>query len=189
MGFPSGFKSVNMNPKIISIPSSIKINDANIINCPYCNELLVKEVKTKSDLIDKCTDCFDRDKSDFPSQSYSYDDHINRNVPCKCEYELKDVLYITCQKCIHPKCISCDNLINNLSVKNCNECIKKQNKSEFNANFSTSTIEEKLKLHGIKKLNILAKKKNIPSYSTFNKATLITKLIPLTHHNDFPIIL
>ena len=111
---------------IIAIPPSIKITDANIINCPCCNELLVKEVKKKNYLIDKCTDCFDRDRSQFGSMSYSYDDHINRNVPCKCEYGLKDFLYITCNNCLHPKCISCDKLINihALFVKNPKKCTK-----------------------------------------------------------------
>ena len=57
----------------------------------------------------------------------------------------------------------------------------------FNKEWKTLSIKDKLELHGIKKLRLLSKNKNIKGYSKYNKNELIEMLFPYVCNNDFPI--
>ena len=169
-------------------PSFLKLDNINIINCPYCDELLHKEVKEGKYLINECGYCRYSDRP-FTIGSSSLNQHYSNG--CSCEYSKQNYMYIICNNCLNPKCNNCDNKLtigytyepNRL----CSTCINIQNKDKFNNKWYSSTPHEKLNLYGIIKLKILAKNKNIKGYSKYTKKELVEQLIPLVNENDFPI--
>jgi hypothetical protein len=66
----------------------------------------------------------------------------------------------------------------------CKKCIEK---TTFNNKWNTSTLQEKLYMYGIKKLQLLAKNKKIKGFSKYKKSELICILIPVINEKDFPI--
>jgi len=169
-------------------PSFLKINDINIINCPCCNEILNKEVKKGAYLINECGYCIYSDRP-FTIGSSSLNQHYSNG--CSCEYGEKDYTYISCNKCLNPKCNNCDNkLILSYTYEPdriCSMCNDKKNKEDFNIKWKLSTSQEKLQLYGIVKLKTLAKNKNIKGYSKYTKKELIEQLSSLVNEKDFPI--
>jgi hypothetical protein len=101
----------------------------------------------------------------------------------------QNCIKMSCERCISPKCTDCNKLIScnetNCSVgRRCYDCNKKHN---FKTLWKLGSLEQKLKSHGIIKLKILAKNKNIKNYSKFTKHQLLNILSPLLCINDFPI--
>jgi hypothetical protein len=101
-------------------PNELLINDKNIINCTICNNLLIKEIKEGSYLINDCNYCRYSDRP-FVMGSSSLYNHYPEG--CTCEYGKKDFLYIICKICKFPKCSKCGTKINNC-ISECNNCKK-----------------------------------------------------------------
>jgi hypothetical protein len=165
-------------------PYTLKF-DSNINVCPCCNSILQKEIKSGKYLIgSECGYCRYLDRP-FGGCGNTASSHYGG---CSCEYGEKDYLYISCKKCLFPKCIKCGDKCyckgddcNNII---CRKCIKT---TEFNNKWNTSTPQEKLNTYAIKKLQILAKNKKIKGFSKYKKNELINILIPLVSNEDFPI--
>ncbi len=102
-----------------------------------------------------------------------------------------------CDNC--NKCIRCNKILfdkdneyylehNAFTVLNdrylCKECSKK---SEFNNKWKSMNITDKLEIHGLKKLHVLAKEKNIKGFSKLSKGELIAQLLPCVKDSDFHI--
>jgi hypothetical protein len=164
-------------------PYELLINDKNIINCIICNNLLIKEIKEGSYLINDCGYCRYSDRP-FVIGSSSLYNHYPEG--CTCEYGKKEFLYIICNICKFPKCNKCGIKINNC-ISKCNNCEKILEKNKFNEKWNISNPIEKLNMYGIIKLKKIAKMKNLKGYSKYNKNELIEKLKLLVNDNDFPI--
>ena len=63
----------------------------------------------------------------------------------------------------------------------------KKRKQEFTARFAVMNLEERLRLHGTKKLLILAKKYNVKGRSKLSREKLIDTLCHVASVSDFPI--
>jgi hypothetical protein len=170
--------------EIMSEPFNIKVNSEDTI-CPCCNSLLQKEIRDGEYLIgDECRYCRYLDRP-FGGCGNTALSHYGG---CECVYGNKDYLYISCQKCLYPTCVKCEdkckcigNGCNNIVCKKCIE------KTTFNNKWNTSTLQEKLYMYGIKKLQLLAKNKKIKGFSKYKKSELICILIPVINEKDFPI--
>ncbi len=177
---------------IIINPSFLEINDTSTEKCPLCNTLLEKEIKKhKEKIFYECAYCRYQDRP-FGIGSSSLQ-HFSEG--CRCEVkelgEEIDTLFISCANCSKPKCSNCKkDIIGILTFGQdnlCDTCKLNQKKIEFNNKWITSSAQEKLYLHGLEKLKILAKKKNIKGYSQKKKSELILLLSPLVKNEDFPI--
>jgi hypothetical protein len=79
-----------------------------------------------------------------------------------------------------PTCNKCDSPIECFLDKTCEKCMVEDT-------FNKGSVEDKLRIHGIINLRILAKKKNI-KMAYLTKKQLIKVLVPVTKHSDFPIV-
>ena len=170
-------------------PYFLEIQNIETLNCPRCNDVLVKQIKHGKYLINgECSYCTYQDR---PFATASPNWHHRFPDGCTCEYSEKEFMYVTCNSCLNPKCMLCKNYLDDSnkykSDKICSICREKQRKEEFNKKWKTLSIKDKLELYGIKKLRLLAKKKNIKGYSKHNKNDLIKILFPYVGDNDFPI--
>jgi hypothetical protein len=168
-------------------PYNLKININNDQLCQCCNNFLKYEIKKAKYQISK--DCGYCVYSDRPFTTGSSSLHVHYPDGCTCEYDDKEFLYITCNKCKSPSCTICNEKINHCYHENCatNICDNCKNKKKFNNTWEISTPQEKLILHGIKKLHILAKNKKIKGYSKYKRGELIKILNNVVDKNDFPI--
>ena len=153
-------------------PYNLQVNDNNIVACPCCNNMLIKEIKKKPYLIGvECREC--RGSNSFPQQ-------------CRCKYGEKDCLYITCEICKMPECVKCKTTY---TAYRKNECCNK-NCSSFICNlciiWETKTFQERMNLYTSEKLKILAKYKKIKGYSKYTKKELISMLSQLVNETDIP---
>jgi hypothetical protein len=159
--------------------------DSNSNVCLCCNNKLHKEIKRGNYLIgNECGYCGYSDRP-FGGCGNTASSHYGG---CSCEYGEKNYLYISCKKCLSPSCVKCGCKCY-CSGEGCNEiicsnCLKTEN---FNNNWNKSTPAEKLNMYGIKKLQILAKNKEIKGFSKYNKMDLINILQPFVNEKDFPI--
>ena len=146
-----------------------QFKDENIINCPICSSILDKRVETER----RCTYDASPDKPFVSPYSDSWSGRQS-------VWEDQDILHIRCNTCY-----------------NCNTCHKRLDTRELSAynwtgkcswcTWTSSSPQEKLSKYGLVKLKILAKKKGIKRYSTFNKTDLLIKLKPCVTNADFPI--
>ncbi len=177
--------------KIKTNPSFLNITDASTYCCPFCNTPLQKEIKKWTEiLLIECAYCRYQDRP-FGIGSASLQ-HFPEGCNCKNkEMEEVDALFISCNHCSNPKCLTCKK---DLEVgykyeekRLCNECEVKQKKLDFNNRWSSSSAQEKLNFYGIEKLRILAKRKNIKGYSKLKKNELVITLSQMVNKDDFPI--
>lgn len=172
-----------MTMPIISQPYRLGVKNDDI-SCPCCHTQLEKEVKLGT-YRSECGYCRYGDRPFGmcgKSREYQYPNG------CYCEFEQRELMYITCKKCHEPRCIKCQKQFNcsvdNCSSQLCNNCLDKQ---RFDEMWKTSTPVDKLEVYGILKLRILAKQKNIKGLSRLKKDELISVLSPLVKESDFPI--
>ena len=104
-----------------------------------------------------------------------------------------------CVSCKQKKCLMCKTVIlcHNLNCTSVyhDSCLRKieleqeahDRKIEFGKQWKQMTPLEKLEIHGIEKLKLLAKKKALKGYSKLKKEELIHLLGPMVSTNDFPI--
>jgi len=166
-------------------PYNLKINDIIDDICPCCGVILQQNIRKGKYLIRECGYCRYLDRP-FGFCGNTAQSHYGG---CSCEYEEKDYLYITCEKCKSLKCIDCKTSLSCCN-KNCRiptRCFHCCKKHEFNNKWKNTTPQEKLQLYGIEKLKILAKYKKINRFSKYKKQELINILSPLVNENDFPI--
>lgn len=153
-------------------PYFLQIESKEITECPYCNNLLKKEIK-------KVNVCIKDNSPDKPFVS-----PFESEKPSV--WEEQNILHITCDNCSNPKCKKCNDFIFHSKNAVCNNkylCCK----CEFNYKFRNSTPQQRLEYYGIRKLKLLAKRKNIKQYYSYKKYELIEILKPLVTNNDFPI--
>ncbi len=159
--------------KIITTPYGIRVKDTDT-NCPICNTELIKELGTYSEVVSECGSC-----------------RCGCGGHCYCEYAEFDYLYIICNHCRFPECNVCKVRGRRYGISDkvytCNKCTKSIKNREFSDKWKTMSVVDKLNVHGIEKLRILARKKAIKGRSKLNKNDLIEALIPITTHSDFPI--
>jgi len=160
-------------------PYNLKTDPKDVTLCLCCNTKLSLEEKPMRILADdECYSCRYQDRP-FALGSVSAG-------PCTCEYKEVKGCHITCKKCISPRCIKCNRKFNcnNNCNKPCPDCI---NKEKFKKQWKQSTPAEKLKLYGVKKLRILAKRKKIKRIYSYKKQQLLEILLPLVVADDLPI--
>ncbi len=165
--------------EIITKPFGICVKDTDT-NCPICNTELIKKVGTGRIVGNECRSC---STLGFWRSAWE----------CYCEYTEYKYVYITCNHCLFPECSVCkvrdsrEQLFISDKVYTCNKCTKSIKNREFSDKWKTMSVVDKLNVHGIEKLRILARKKAIKGRSKLNKNDLIEALIPITTHSDFPI--
>lgn len=161
-------------------PSILNV-DINVNVCPCCNNRLQQEIRSGKYLIgDECGYCryFDR-----PFCVYGGNIASSHYGGCSCKYGKKDYLYISCKKCLSPKCRKCgvkqhcsgsSGGCNNIICSNCEDFVSRWN----------SSPKEKLNTYGIIKLRKLAKNKEI-KFSRLKKQALIDVLNDNLQDKDF----
>lgn len=160
-------------------PYNLKTGPKDNTLCACCGSKLLLEIKQMRILIgDECYSCRYQDRP-FALGSVSAG-------PCTCKYKEVKGLLVTCKKCISPRCIKCNRELGFFGKckEPCSECTKKE---EFKKQWENSSLSEKLKLYGVKKLRILAKRKKIKRIYTYKKQQLIEILSPLVVAGDLPI--
>ena len=151
-------------------PTTLKdvIKTIDDINCPVCNFVLQKIEMT----VKQCDECYTCIQDDRPFNM----GRTNRGE-CSCEWYDKDITEITCSQCIE----------NQIKEKKEREDDEKERKyMSFIGNWN-SGINGKLSCYGIKKLQKLAKYKEIKGYSKLTKEQLIIILEKIVKESDFPI--
>jgi hypothetical protein len=164
-----------MTRKQILIPSNIQnpnIDMTDILNCPICNNILVKTEKT-TQYIDECYECGQDDRPFNMCRP-------NRN-PCSCSWIHTDVIEISCIHCIETN--KQEEIQAEIQKK---QDIENQKNKEFIGKW-TNGIVGKLECYGLYKLRILAERKNVINCSKMSKIEIINKLESITSNSDFPI--
>ena len=154
-------------------PAHLQITDRNTLHCPRCNDILRKEVRQGNSLVKECSQC------NYDTRPFALCKSPFAESNCTCEYEEIEYLHILCETCVIPRCSKCSQPHSGI----CPSCKEK----EFKDKWRTSTPQGKLHLHGVAKLRILAKNKQLKGYSTWTKEELIARLIPIVHETDYPI--
>lgn len=108
-------------------------------------------------------------------------DYSTWKCPMKSDYYI-----ITCEPCNIPKCPKCNSVTQNRGWL-CMHCEVVREKRDFSQKWRNSTLKEKLEMHGIVKLRLLAKKYQIKC-SKMSKYELIDILSGIADHKDFPIV-
>jgi len=166
----------------------------DIVNCPNCKCRLEKNVIPiqKVEEIEECRAC-----------NLGV---MSRNCNCKYKYCEVETYFITCILC--NTCENCGRQLSPITggidvcfyckhleeIRESQEKYKKelqetqrQKQLEFNQKWSRSTPAEKLSFYGKRKLLILAEKKQLQKYKSYNKAKLLEVLSPIVVESDFPI--
>ncbi len=84
---------IRIEPFILKVDKSTKY-------CPCCGGVLLKEIKLGEYLIRECGYCRYLDRP-FAFCGNTASNHYGG---CECNYGEKEFIYITCKKCISPKC-------------------------------------------------------------------------------------
>ena len=166
-------------------PKTLNINNETLL-CPCCKNKLFREIKKDKYLKTECTNCRRYDR--YTDRPFCIGADRGDFGECSYEYQQIDFVSISCEICLNSRCKKCNKITvcdnTNCNNKLCSECKEKE---KFYKKWSSSTSSEKLGFYGIKKLKILAKKKNIKGFSKYNKQELIELLTPIVNDNDFPI--
>lgn len=172
-------------------PFALRLENENVTHCPVCDTVLDKIYKLGSSLVKECGYCR---YSDRPFCQGSVSLHSHYPEGCKCQYEDKNFLYISCPNCSNPKCVICDIYLGKdffiFKIEKepiCQKCSDTKKDDIFTLKWAKSSPQEKLKTYGVVKLKILAKNKGIKGYSKYKKIELIKVLEPLVVNSDFPI--
>lgn len=164
-----------------SQPRFLEIKDARLDECPRCCTKLEEKIKQGREEIYECGRCRYMDR---PFGWCSTD-----LGSCECEYEDIDIIVKTCPECSVVKCSICSSVIGvvtdmrDFSGEEAIVC----SKCEFRQKWKKATVKEKLAMHGVMKLKILAEKKQIKEFTKLKKNELIESLVDQTTDNDFPI--
>jgi uncharacterized protein (DUF2225 family) len=177
-----------------------------MINCPVCNNQLVKNVE----MIRESRDCRACNLGVLP-----------RPGDCECTYYDVEALVVNCVYCDN-ECARCDKQRDHIIEQYCgvsNEMVKvtsryckkctlaineerekineerekeereklEKQKQKFNNIWKNGTIKEKLNCYGLPKLKYLAKNKQMKGYSGMSKDNLIDKLLTIVTDKDLPI--
>ena len=78
--------------KIIWKPISLNIQDENILNCPKCNNILIKEI-IKENIIEECNFCW------YKKHFLNTHKNWNQSFTCKCDCEYEECMNILCVNC------------------------------------------------------------------------------------------
>lgn len=138
------------------------------INCPVCNFVLQRIEMT----IKQCDECYECGQDDRPFNSGR-----KNKSECSCKWYDSDITEITCLKCIE----------NDIKSKQEIEDDRKNHDYMLFIGKWNSSIKGKLSCYGIKKLQKLAKYKEIKGYSKLTKEQLIISLEKIVKESDFPI--
>ena len=186
------------NLPVRSIPWS-RAFSSNDELCTHCGYAPLERHVDKGRVWDgeECYSCRYRDRP--------YGMNSVRAHECTCHYNTIDCLYITCKRCNGDICYDCgcpnENTGYHSSPWRCQSCDvqfqqkleaerkakQAQEKEEMRQLWRSADTGRKLRLHGVKKLQVLAKKKGIRKYSKLKKAELVALLEPVTTSADFPI--
>lgn len=150
----------------ITLKDVIKTIDET--NCPVCNFILQKVEMT----IKQCDECYECGQDDKP---FNYG-RTNKGE-CSCKWYEKDITEISCSQCIE----------NQIKTKQEKDDDKKEHDYMLFMGKWNSGIKGKLSCYGIKKLQKLAKTKDVKGYSKLTKEQLITTLEQIVKECDFPI--
>lgn len=149
-------------------PLTLKNISTTVVDCPVCNSTLQKKNITERKL-DECYECIQDDRP------FNYG-RANKGY-CSCTYRDADILEITCLKCVENEASKISKMIND--------------EAEHDHMLFLSTwhrgVRGKLSCYGIKKLQKLARHKELKGYSKLNKEQLINSLEKITKETDFPI--
>lgn len=91
-----------------------------------------------------------------------------------------------CKTCLTPKCPKCNSLCYDVTEPSELTCLTCISNNKFKKQWNKGLVE-KLKLYGIFKLKLLAKKKKIKHSSSIDKIKLVELLSPIVEESDFPI--
>ncbi len=150
----------------IELQNIIKTTDE--LMCPICNTILQK----KEVNIRKCDECYECIQDDRP-----FNFGRKNKGECSCKLYDNNIIEITCHKCIEDK-------IKEKQEQNADD--KEHEYMLFLAKWN-SGIKGKLSCYGLKKLQKLAKHKEMKGYSILSKDQLIIQLEKVVNNTDFPI--
>lgn len=171
-----------MTRKQVIIPSNIQnsnIDMTDILNCPICNNTLIKTEKTTQNL-DECYECRQDDRP--------FNIGRKNKGPCRCKWFHTDIIEILCNHCVETNTqleLQAE-MKKKQDIEKELQDIENQIKKGFMDKWNNGIVG-KLECYGIYKLRILAQSKNVIDCSKMSKTELINALESITTKSDFPI--
>lgn len=154
------------------------MNTSDEDNCPICNTLLQKtEI-----IVRKRNECYECMQDDRP---FNY---MRKHKECVCQWYDSTELLITCQTCVEHETVQKREREKVNMIEN--EKMEKEERMKERMLFLekwNNGVNGKLSCYGLKKLQKLAKQKQMKGYSKFSKTQLILQLESIVNESDFPI--